>query len=223
MKEIYWTKENIDIIAEDILRKASVYSKRHANLRLKPFNACLLVIDMQCCFLNEALNSFIPSAVPIKEKIKALINAFENIGLCVIFTRHVNYGRNSGLMKKWWKNLIDIEDPGSCIFEDILTPSPIVITKHQYDAFHNTALEMTLRKNNINQVIITGVMTNACCDTTARSAFVRGFEVYFAIDATAAANYDLHLSSVLSLSHCCAIPVSSKAILQELKGAGKIE
>jgi nicotinamidase-related amidase len=74
-----------------------------------------------------------------------------------------------------------------------------IIVKSQYDAFYKTDLEEYLQSKQIEQVIITGVLTNLCCETTARSAFVRGFEVLFPIDATAAYNRDFHLSTFRNL------------------------
>jgi len=74
-----------------------------------------------------------------------------------------------------------------------------IINKNQYDAFYNTDLEQFLRSKNIEQVIISGLLANLCCETTARSAFVRGFEVFFPVDATAAYNRDFHLSTFRNL------------------------
>jgi nicotinamidase-related amidase len=74
-----------------------------------------------------------------------------------------------------------------------------IFVKNQYDAFYNTDLEEYLKSRGIEQVIITGVLTNLCCETTARSAFVKGFEVLFPLDATAAYNKEFHLSTFRNL------------------------
>ena len=50
-------------------------------------------------------------------------------------------------------------------------------------------------------MVVSGVMTHLCCETTARSAFVRGFEVFFLIDGTATYNKEHHLATLLNLSH----------------------
>lgn len=55
--------------------------------------------------------------------------------------------------------------------------------KNTYDAFMHTELEAMLTKAGIERVLITGVMSDVCCDTTARSAFVRGFETWYISDA----------------------------------------
>jgi nicotinamidase-related amidase len=61
-----------------------------------------------------------------------------------------------------------------------------VITKHLPGAFTGTSLEEHLRKHGIEQVIVSGFMTQMCCDTTTREAAHRGFEVLLLADATAA-------------------------------------
>ena len=76
-----------------------------------------------------------------------------------------------------------------------------VLRKSQYDAFYQTALENSLQKKGVSQVVITGVMTHLCCETTARSAFVRGFEVFFIVDGTATYNEDHHMATLRNLSH----------------------
>jgi isochorismate hydrolase len=88
-----------------------------------------------------------------------------------------------------------------------------IIVKNQYDAFYGTELEKHLKSREVEQVIITGILTNLCCETTARSAFVRGFEVFFPIDATAAYNRDYHISTFRNLGYgFCPILTTSELI-----------
>ncbi|HEV8306334.1 MAG TPA: cysteine hydrolase family protein [Methylomirabilota bacterium] len=61
-----------------------------------------------------------------------------------------------------------------------------VIQKHLPGSFTNTPLEDELRKHGVERVIVSGFMTQMCCDTTAREAAHRGFKVTLLSDATAA-------------------------------------
>lgn len=61
-----------------------------------------------------------------------------------------------------------------------------VIQKHLPGSFTNTRLEAALRARGIERVIVSGFMTQMCCDTTAREAAHRGFAVTMLSDATAA-------------------------------------
>lgn len=61
-----------------------------------------------------------------------------------------------------------------------------VITKHLPGSFTNTPLERELRGRGIERVLVSGFMTQMCCDTTTREAAHRGFKVTLLSDATAA-------------------------------------
>lgn len=82
-----------------------------------------------------------------------------------------------------------------------------LIRKTTYDAFYKTQLEELLRARGANAVVIAGVLTHLCCETTARAAFVRDFEVYVLVDATATYTEELHLAALQTLSHACAVPL----------------
>ncbi len=115
-------------------------------------------------------------------------------------------------MASWWKDLIRIDNPQSAIIPDFDFSNRYVLRKSQYDAFYGTPLEDTLHKKGVSQVLVSGVMTHLCCETTARSAFVRGFEVFFIVDGTATYNEDHHLAALLNLSHGFATPILAAEI-----------
>jgi ureidoacrylate peracid hydrolase len=85
--------------------------------------------------------------------------------------------------------------------------SELVVQKPRYDAFLRTTLEDDLRARGVSTVVVTGVITNCCVDTTARSAFMRGFDVLVLRDcvATFAQERDLHDASLLNLDRLFAV------------------
>ena len=89
-----------------------------------------------------------------------------------------------------------------------------MVRKTTYDAFLNTELEDILGSAGVDQVLVTGVLTHMCCETTARSAFCRGFEVYVAADATASSREELHLGSLVSMADSVAVIVGSEEVLE---------
>ena len=68
-----------------------------------------------------------------------------------------------------------------------LTPrdTDVVVDKNGYDAFLYTDLELVLRALHATRLVLTGVVTHACVETTARSAVQRDFDVHVAADCTA--------------------------------------
>jgi nicotinamidase-related amidase len=75
-----------------------------------------------------------------------------------------------------------------------------VVDKHRYSSFYNTDLETVLRCMKIEDLIITGVMTGMCCESTARNAYYRDYRVFFPADSTGRINEEMHLASLLNLS-----------------------
>jgi bifunctional isochorismate lyase/aryl carrier protein len=119
-------------------------------------------------------------------------------------------------MAKWWRDLIDPADPLSQIVQIFDTAHAWLIEKSQYDAFYETKLEDVLRGQGVEQVVICGVMTNLCCETTARSAFMRGFEVFFCVDGAATYNQDFHLATLRNLAHGFAVPTLVGEVLAQV-------
>lgn len=66
-----------------------------------------------------------------------------------------------------------------------LTHTPAVMfEKHVHNAFSDTGLDYWLRKRDINHLVISGIRTEQCCETTARVASDLGYRVTFVTEAT---------------------------------------
>ncbi|MBI9038032.1 MAG: cysteine hydrolase [Bacteroidales bacterium] len=175
------------------------------NVRKKVFNInrkniALLVCDMQNYFLDPNSHAFIPSANAIIPNIHLLIEVFQKYKLPIILSKHHNNIDNAAMMDKWWKVILPENSFESEIIKDFKTKDTIIIEKQQYNAFYSTNLEEILHSKNVQQFVVCGVMTNLCCETTVRSAFCRGFEVFLPIDATATYNYSFHLATIQNLA-----------------------
>ncbi len=217
MKEEYFTPETIDAVARAMLRDVIRFRDRHP-VRCTPERSALLVIDMQRYFLDERSHAYIPGSRAIRPKIRALIDGFARAGALVIFTRHANTPADAGSMAVWWRGMITEESGAADLAPDLYRREFPIVTKSQYDAFYGTDLEAMLRDSGIEQVTIAGVMTHLCCETTARSAFVRGFSVLFPVDGTATYTAELHRASLCTLSHGFAVPLLVSELLERMHG-----
>ena len=216
MKDTYFSPTSIQQKSLEMLQRVAEY-KRGNMPPFSPQVSALLILDMQKYFLEPSSHACVPSAAAILPNLKALIDAYVLQHLPVIFTQHLNTSEDAGSMKTWWRDLIAPQNPLSTIADQFDISKGTLVKKTQYDAFYNTDLEDFLRGNDIRQVVICGVMTHLCCETTARSAFVRGFEVFFTIDGTATYNQDFHLATLMNLSHGFATPVLASEILAAFK------
>jgi len=206
MKERYFTPGSIREKAMRMIGELPA-SCRGRSPYFDPARSALLVLDMQRYFLDEGSHAYVPSARTVVPGIRRLSEAFIGIGRPVITTRHLNTESDAGMMAVWWKDLIAEGQERSEIIDELAIEGAHVIVKSQYDAFHGGALEGILADSGTEQVVITGVLTHLCCETTARSGFVMGYSIFLAVDGTATYNEAFHRASLLNLSHGFAVPM----------------
>jgi len=220
MKSCYFTDKTIDAKSHEMLQTVRDF----VQIQIRPYHprrSALLILDMQKIFLEAHSHAFVPSARAVIPRIRALAEAYRDRNFPVILTRHINSDENAGLMALWWKDLIYAHSEVSTMDPIFQISNALVIEKSQYDGFYKTELENILRQRNITQIVITGVMTHLCCESTARSAFVRGFEVFFPIDGTATYNEDFHRASLMTLSHGFVMPVLMKELQKQVESSDR--
>jgi isochorismate hydrolase len=194
----------------DFLKEISSYNVRRA--WPKPGQSALLVIDMQQYFL--------PLASPIVGNVLSIIEACRSIGIRVIFTRHghKDISKDGGMLSKWWGDCIQYGSREWELIKDLaLRDTDGLVDKSRYSAFFGTELDESLRSQGIEELIITGVMTNCCCETTARDGFVRDYRIFFVSNATATADEELQLASLKNLAYGFAHVVSTEELCRHIE------
>jgi isochorismate hydrolase len=170
----------------------------------------LLVIDMQIFFANLAH--------PIIGNVVSLIDACRVNNIAIFFTRHGHRDpqKDGGMLGKWWHDLILYgSSEWELINELTVSPHDTIVDKNRYSAFFNTDLDKDLKAHGVEDLLICGVMTNCCCETTARDAFIRDYRVFFVADATATANEELHVASLKNLAYGFAYIIDTNALCQK--------
>ena len=198
---------------------------------LVPSRAALINVDLQRCFV-EGSPLASPGGLAVVERVNRLARACRQAGALVVHTRSsIKPDRsNAGVMAELVPAfIIDLyaEGAGSAELHDALEvdPADIIVGKPRYRAFHGTDLEQILRSRGIDTVIITGIATNICCETTAREASQRDFHVFFISDATATMEMggvpaeDLQRAACASLAQVFAQVVTLDEILGKIAGA----
>jgi isochorismate hydrolase len=207
-KDAYLSAEN----AKEKLRMwretLSEDSNKWKTLEIK--HSALLVIDMQKYFLDPRSHAFVPTGPAITGNIRALLQLYRELRRPISFTTFAVKPGEDDPIDRWWGDTVREGTRESEIVRE-LQPllGEMVVRKSTYSPFHKTNLETFLQKQNIRQLLITGVLTNLCCETAAREAFVRDFDVFVVMDATAAYNEDMHLKSLHNLSYGFATPLST--------------
>ncbi|KAL4360816.1 hypothetical protein GQ457_04G004610 [Hibiscus cannabinus] len=195
--------------------ECSSYKKYETRKRdPNPKTAALLVIDMQ--------NLVTSMAKPILSNAITTINLCRQASIPVFFIRHCHKSpADYGMLGEWWNNRVVSDGTvESELIPDIerLSEPDEVVEKNTYSAFENTRLQELLAERGVEEVIITGVMTNMCCETTARAAFVKGYRVFFSTDATATADPELHEATLKNMASGFAYLVDCERLQQGLSG-----
>jgi len=195
-KESYSVKNN----ALELVEKLNFnYAQKKHVLNLK--KAALLTIDAQNYFFNAASTAFIASSPQIITSIKQLQNFFLANNILCLQTKHIDDA--NGKMQNWWgRSILDDE-----IVSSLQNTGITIIKKRSYDAFWQTSLKNILKAHGITQIIIVGVCTHLCCETTARAAFIQGFDVFIVLDAVCAHNKNINNNSIINLAHGFVAPI----------------
>ncbi len=185
-------------------------------LQLNPARCALLVIDMLRYFTHPAGRCYLSASAAIVPQIKVLLAAWRSKSGPVIYTRHGHRNDTDlGMLGKFFSDYIRADEPQGEILPAVApVGNELVIRKTTYDAFWGTSLQEYLTKRGIDQVLICGVLTHMCCETTARSAFCRGFEVYLPVDGMATSTEERHVSSLLALADAVAVVMSTAEVVE---------
>jgi ureidoacrylate peracid hydrolase len=152
--------------------------------------AALLVIDVQREYFDPQGPAFVEHAGDIVTNVNRLIDMFRRHDLPIVFLKHMNRADGSDAGRMGDFSSPDEEDSfveGTARVEFIpelhALPGDTVVVKRRYSGFLGTDLEAILRTAGVRAVVVTGLMTSFCCETTARDAHGRDYEVLFVADA----------------------------------------
>ena len=150
----------------------------------------LLVIDVQGEYFDPDGPACVEHARDIVGNVNRLIDAFRVQGLPVVLVRHAHRADGSDAGRMGDFSAVEEEDsfvegtPRVAFIPELhVEPGDVVVTKRRYSAFRGTDLEAVLHTAGTRAVVICGLMTSFCCETTARDAHGRDYEVLFAADA----------------------------------------
>jgi ureidoacrylate peracid hydrolase len=97
-------------------------------------------------------------------------------------------------------------------------PSERVVIKHRYSAFINTDLNTVLKARGIQSILVCGVATNVCVETTARDGYMYDYYVTMIDDCSAAYDAKLHMSTLENIRRHFGLVASSHQIIESWSG-----
>lgn len=189
----------------------------------------VLVIDMQNAFIEENGSLEVLMARGIVPNIEKLLRTSRTLNIPVIYTKAAHYIDGEMISPLELVYQPELKDkfivPGSHedqIYEELAPEkSDYIIRKYRFDAFHGTELETLLHTIRypycIDTLIISGTVTNICCESTARSAFMKDYKVVFASDGTGGLDIESHEATLKIMGRCFARVMTIDEIIAELQ------
>lgn len=205
-----------------------------ADYKLIPSNTALVNVDMQNAFV-EGTPLSAPGGVALLEPVNRLAAACRAAGIKVIHTLHVtradgsNLGTMGELIEPVRAGYIKEGSETAKLHRGLhVEKGDILLYKPRYGSFTGTDLDLILRSNGIDTIIITGICTNICCETTAREAGMRDYHVFFTSDGTETFPYgdltaeQIKKATLTTLGLAFAKIVSVNALIDMIRSSPRI-
>jgi ureidoacrylate peracid hydrolase len=198
---------------------------------LDPARTAHLVVDMQNGFMEPGAPVEVPAARGIVEQINTISRAVRQAGGTNIFLRYTTPADWRTGWTVFWERMGVAAEAHRAAFTPgahyhALWPAldvaeqDLVVDKHRFSGFtHGTSdLPAILTARGIDTVIISGTLTNCCCESTARDAMQHDYRVIMAANANAALSDEEHAATLHILAFVFA-DLRSSAELAEMLGS----
>jgi nicotinamidase-related amidase len=180
-------------------RIAERRGRLHAYESFDPARTAFVVVDMQNYFMAEGELAYCPGATDIVPDVNRLARAVRETGGLVVWI----VMEASEESRENWKSFhetylpelreirftsLGAEGEGFKLWPGLITEAADkTVVKTRYSAFieGSSEIEKVLHRHDIETVLIGGVATNVCCDSTARDCMMRGFRTIMVSDANA--------------------------------------
>jgi ureidoacrylate peracid hydrolase len=208
--------------------------------RTDPRHTALIVVDVQNDFCAKGGSfdkvgldlSMVQGMVP---ELLGFIHKLREAGYFIVWVRNNYNSINNWYLSEAWldqaarrrKGLY--HDTPMCVpgswGADFYTvkpePNEPIVTKHRFDAFEGTDLDLILRSRKINTLIMTGFATNVCVETTARHGFVKDYNIVLVKDMCASDSRELHEAALKNIDTFFGQVVSSEELLSAMGQSGR--
>jgi len=198
--------------------------------QLSSANTALLVVDVQNDFChNQGVFSKYKSATldhveQAVSKLSALIEKCRQSNLPIIFIRttHSDWTNSPSWLKRMEgageKMRICAPDSwGSDFYNVAPKEGDCIVTKHRYSAFIGTDLDLILKSKGIENILVTGVATNVCVESTARDAYHRDYNVILIEDCCGAYDNTEHGATLNNISKFFGTVTTSETLIATLE------
>ncbi|BFM08402.1 cysteine hydrolase family protein [Halioxenophilus aromaticivorans] len=195
---------------------------------ISPGRTALCVIDVQVDFASSEglLGQYgidMRGLEPCFDNINRLIASARSVDIPIIFIAlKTQAATDSQAWKLWMQRQGRDADADSAICRQgeagaefyycLPQPGDLIIEKARYSAFWQTDFSKLLQQQAIDTLVVTGITTECCVESTVRDAFHHDYHVFLPVDACAAYDDKMHTASLKAMAMNCALLSSTQAI-----------
>lgn len=195
--------------------------------QLRPEHAALLIIDMQndfCAeggFLQRERNYNVGFAKEVAGNIAKVAAAARAAGMPVVWVRSIYDFKylTAPFIAKRGKEGCCLEGTwGADFFEIAPAPGELVVDKHSFNGFRDTPLDDYLHERGVKTLVITGVATNVCVDSTLREGFFRGYYIVVLEDCVGSNSRAGHEGTLATVRNNIGAVMPSSVMMEMVRG-----
>jgi len=201
------------IVPAEVARHADEVRGRSDGIAVVPKRTAHVVVDLQLGFMAEGALAEVPAARAIVPAVNRLSRAVREAGGINVFLRMTVdlheprywaslFDRMSLEASAQWEAAFGRGGSQHALWPELeVTDADLVIDKTRYSAFipGTCALDETLQARRIDTLIVTGTLTNCCCESTIRDAMQMGYRVIFVADGSAAQDEAAQAATISNL------------------------
>jgi ureidoacrylate peracid hydrolase len=212
--------------------------RAHVYEDLDPTRTALLVVDMQNAFMRaDVAHSLCPMAETIVPNINRLAATVRDTGGTVVFIKTTF----AAMALRSWSTYFEMAgpdrtarriaaltagSPGHALWAGLdLHEGDLTVEKTRFSAFiqGSSNLAEILWTRGLDTLLVTGTVTNVCCESTARDAMMLNFKTIMVTDGNAAATDDDHNASLVAFYLTFGDILSTDMLIASLRrGAGRL-
>ena len=201
------------VVPAEVVRRADEGRGRSDAIVVVPKRTAHVVVDLQLGFMARGALAEVPAAREIVPSVNRLSQAVRAAGGINVFLRMTVdlheprywaslFDRMSLEATSQWQEAFGRDGTQHALWPELeVTEADLVLDKTRYSAFipGSSALDETLQARGIDTLIVTGTLTNCCCESTIRDAMQIGYRVIFVADASAASDGAAQAATISNL------------------------
>lgn len=196
--------------------------------RFAPHSTALIVVDVQNDFCDpEGVSARkghdVSAAVAMAPRLQELLTEARAAGMTIVFIQTTHDLTVDSAV--WNTRMGDVDTPaydpncrtgtwGAEFYVVAPEEGDIVVNKHRYSAFAGTDLDMVLRTAGVKTILLTGVATNVCVESTLRDGLFLDYNVGLVPDCCAAYTPEFHDGTIANVRRTFGAVIDSADVVQ---------